>query len=242
MNEAGHAAASFPLARKPRRHQIGGQRAHLAQVDAPQSCDVLLRQARHASAGAGHAGCDGADRVGIATEIGADHGRLPGIAPATSTTAKAAGTNSWEATLVPTRSTIRRIASDGGFTPYQPARPFDPRGNVGSNDPIALRGTKSRSGDRRLAASRQSAPSTPWLTAAATAAAAAMAIEVLCVARQVSATLATSASKRLRRHHDADRRDPHRRTVGVAGAPGLLRRHALLMASIARLVDGPSRS
>ena len=34
----------------------------------------------------------------------------------------------------------------------------------------------------------------PWLTAAATAAAAAMAIEVLCVARQVSATLATSAS------------------------------------------------
>ncbi len=41
---------------------------------------MLLRQAREAGAGAGHAGGDGADRVGVAAEIGADDGGLPGIA------------------------------------------------------------------------------------------------------------------------------------------------------------------
>jgi len=88
----------------------------------------------------------------------------------------------------------------------------------------------------------QSPPATPRLTAAATAEAEAMAIEVLCVARQVSATLATRAASGC---------------GGIMTPTGAMRMAAplvspyrpassgampLLMASSARLVEGPSRS
>ena len=94
----------------------------------------------------------------------------------------------------------------------------------------------------RTQAARQSEPATTRRTAAATPAAEAMAIEVLCVARQVSATLATSATSG---------------SGGIMMPTGAMRMAAplvspfcpassagtpSLMASMARLVDGPSRS
>ena len=166
-----------------------------------------------------------------------------GSPSATSSTAKAAGTDSWLATPVPTRSTIRPIASACRLAAHQLACPFDPRRDIGADNPVVLLRTKRARHLRAPAASRQSPPATPWLTAAATAAAAAMAIEVLWVARQVSATLATSASSGSGWHHDADRRDPHCRAVGIAArGPASSGGTPALMASMARLVDGPSRS
>ena len=165
------------------------------EVDAAQPGDVLLRQARQACAGAGHAGGYGADRVGVAAEIGADDGRLPGIARGDLEHGEGRRN--------------RFLLSDAGadqiddqpdgvlhaFCRAQAPAPMRcarrcrrrssqcPRRRPGVAAATALVGSGSR----------QSPPAMPWLTAAATAAAEAMAIEVLCVARQVSATLATSA-------------------------------------------------
>ncbi len=157
-------------------------------------------------------------------------------------TAKAAGTDSTAATPVPTSSARTLIASASGlsFTCAQ-ARSMKPAmSEPGIAWPCPAPSLAASSPD--VMAPRQSAPSMPELTAAATAAADAIATEVLWVARQVSATLATSAlagSDGIMMPTGAIRIAAPLVSPSRPATSGAI---PALIASIARFVDGPRRS
>ncbi len=151
-----------------------------------------------------------------------------GSPAATSSTAKAAGTDSWLATPVPTRSMISRMAS---FTVLPRTSSCAHAMRAAMSPPVTQCPSAAPCAGSRDGAIGSGAP-------VATGNAAADGGGDRCgrgdgdrgVVRGPAGFrhLGDKSVERRRRHHDADRRNAHGRAIGVAAPPGLFRRHAIV--------------